>query len=47
MYFLKGGYLGRLKGGEFLILVIVWDLEGEDNVFKVVYKGNREFEREL
>lgn len=47
MHPLKGGHSGRLKGGEFLILVTAWDPEGEDNASKVAYKGNREFEREL
>ena len=38
---------GKLRGGKFLILIIVWDPQGENSLSKVTYKRNRKFDKEF
>lgn len=45
MHPLKRRNSGKLRGGEFIILVMVWDPQGED-ISRVTYKRNR-FGKEL
>lgn len=47
MHPLKRGNSGKLKGGELINLVMVWDPQGEDISSRVTYKRNRRFGKEL
>ena len=44
---LKTGNSGKLRGGELIILVMVWDPQGEDISSRVTYKRNWRLGREL